>query len=81
MKLQKHLAYRYKEKKYFKHVLTIPGDTLRELGWKPGANLEQIVENGELVIRPSVEPKTLMQVKNEVHPLISDKKLSTPRGE
>lgn len=55
MKLQKHLAYKYKRKKYYKHIITIPTSTLEELGWKPGENLEQIVENGRLVIKPDRE--------------------------
>jgi bifunctional DNA-binding transcriptional regulator/antitoxin component of YhaV-PrlF toxin-antitoxin module len=52
MKLQKRFAYEYKRKKYYKHLITIPDKTLKELGWKPGANLEQVIENGKLVIKP-----------------------------
>lgn len=81
MKLQKQFAYKYKEKEYFKHMLTIPGDTLRELGWKPGVNLEQVVDNGKLVIKPC--PQETMQIsdKKETHRLASDKKLLSMRGE
>ena len=52
MKLQKRFAYQYKKKKYYKHLITIPDITLRELGWKSGSNLEQVIENGKLVIKP-----------------------------
>ena len=55
MKLQKHLAYKYKDKKHYKHVLNIPQSALRQLGWKPGERLEHAVENGRLVIRPIVQ--------------------------
>lgn len=52
MRLQKHLAYKYKDKEYYKHVLTVPNGALKELGWKPGQKLEQTIENGRLVIKP-----------------------------
>lgn len=57
MKLQKQLAYRYKNKEYFKHVLTVPDDALKKLGWKSGEKLVQTIENGKLIIsRESPSP-------------------------
>ncbi len=40
VKLQKHLAYTYKDKKHYKHVITIPDSVLNELGWTNGEDLE-----------------------------------------
>jgi len=51
MKLQKHLAYKYKNKEHYKHVLVIPVDAIKKLGWKPGSVLEQKIQNGVLVIK------------------------------
>lgn len=48
-KLQKQLAYEYKGKRHFKHVLVVPDDTINELGWKKGQDLEIRVEKGRLV--------------------------------
>ena len=35
-KLQKQLAYKYKDKKRYKHVIVIPDDAINRLGWKGG---------------------------------------------
>jgi len=63
MKLQKRLAYRYKGKEYYKHVLTISQRILKELGWETGENLEQIVEGGRLIIRPKMDTSTKIKEK------------------
>jgi bifunctional DNA-binding transcriptional regulator/antitoxin component of YhaV-PrlF toxin-antitoxin module len=52
VKLQKQLAYRYKEKKYYKHLVVIPEETLQRVGWTPGENLEWTVSGNSLVLRP-----------------------------
>jgi bifunctional DNA-binding transcriptional regulator/antitoxin component of YhaV-PrlF toxin-antitoxin module len=51
VKLQKRFAYKYKDKEHYKHVVTIPEDTVERLGWKEGEELEQSVEKDTLVIK------------------------------
>jgi len=48
-KLQKQLAYKYKDKQHFKHVIVVPDEAISELGWKGGQNLELTVKDGKLV--------------------------------
>lgn len=50
-KLQKQLAYKYKEKRQYKHVIVIPEEAVTELGWKGGQDLELTIKNGRLVIK------------------------------
>jgi hypothetical protein len=49
VKLQKRFAYKYKDKEYFKHIITIPDEIVEQLGWKEGIEIEPKVENNELV--------------------------------
>jgi formylmethanofuran dehydrogenase subunit D len=49
-KLQKQLAYKYKDKRQYKHVIIIPEEAVTELGWKGGQELELTLKNGQLVI-------------------------------
>lgn len=49
-KLQKQLAYKYKDKKHFKHVIVVPEEAVGELGWKGGQELELTVNDGRLVV-------------------------------
>jgi antitoxin component of MazEF toxin-antitoxin module len=74
MRLQKHLAYKYKDKEYYKHVLTVPNGTLQELGWKPGQKLEQTIENGTLVIKPIGRMIDLTQAEGDSSMAKSKKK-------
>ena len=50
-KLQKQLAYKYKEKKHYKHVVVIPDEAINALGWKGGQELEINVKDGQLVVQ------------------------------
>jgi bifunctional DNA-binding transcriptional regulator/antitoxin component of YhaV-PrlF toxin-antitoxin module len=50
VKLQKHLADKYKDKKHFKHVIVIPDEAITELGWKGGQELELAIKDGKLTI-------------------------------
>ena len=50
VKLQRHFAYRYKDKKHFKHVIIIPEEAINQLGWEAGQKLEIEVKNGKLVV-------------------------------
>lgn len=52
MKLQKHLAYKYKKKEHYKHVVVIPKDMIKELGWEAGIELRQSINNDTLVLTP-----------------------------
>jgi hypothetical protein len=49
-KLQKQLAYKYKGKQHFKHVIVIPEGAINELGWKQGQQLELKATKGRLTI-------------------------------
>jgi hypothetical protein len=53
--LQKHLAYKYKDKQHFKHVIVIPDDAITELGWQGGQELELLIKKGQLIIKPKEE--------------------------
>jgi len=55
-KLQKQLAYKYKGKLQYKHVIVIPEEALSQLGWKGGQELELIVKETQLVIEPKRKP-------------------------
>lgn len=52
MKLQKQLSRKFEGKEYPKYVVTIPPKQIEEVGWKEGTELEAIVKNGEIVLRP-----------------------------
>jgi len=49
-KLQKQLAYKYKDKRHYKHVIIIPDDAINQLGWKGGQELELSVTHGKLIV-------------------------------
>jgi len=51
MKLQKNLAYKYKNKEHYKHVVVIPRAIIDELGWLPDIELEPMVREGNLVLQ------------------------------
>lgn len=52
MKLQRQLAYKYKGKTRYKHVIVIPNETIKELGWKVGEKLENSVNGKTLILKP-----------------------------
>ena len=49
VKLQKRFAYNYKDKDYYKHVITIPDEIIEQLSWEEGIEVEPKVQNDELV--------------------------------
>jgi hypothetical protein len=57
-KLQKQLAYKYKEKKHYKHVIVVPDEAITELGWKGGQQLDLTVKDGKLVAELSIERRS-----------------------
>ena len=50
MKLQKQVAYKYKDKTHYKYVLIIPQEYISELGWVAGQELDTRIDNSRLVI-------------------------------
>ena len=54
-KLQRHFAYKYKDKKHYKHVIVIPEEAIEKLAWKAGQQLELEAKNGKLIIQVNEE--------------------------
>ncbi len=58
VKLQKHKAYTYKtdagEKiDHYKHIIIIPEEMVDALGWQNGVELQPIMRNNSLVLKPA----------------------------
>jgi antitoxin component of MazEF toxin-antitoxin module len=49
-KLQKQVAYKYKDKQHFKHVIVIPDEAITELGWSGGQDLELTIKDNKLIV-------------------------------
>lgn len=62
MKLQKHYAYRYKDKEYHKNVIVIPDEVVKTLRWGQGQQLEYEVKRDLLIIRAT---RNLSDVEQE----------------
>lgn len=52
MKLQKQLSRQHKGIIYPKYVVTIPPKQIEEAGWKEGTELEAIVKDGKIELKP-----------------------------
>ena len=50
MKLQKQVAYKYKDKTHYKYVIILPENTVNELGWKEGQEFTTEVNGTRLII-------------------------------
>jgi bifunctional DNA-binding transcriptional regulator/antitoxin component of YhaV-PrlF toxin-antitoxin module len=50
MKLQKQVAYKYKDKTHHKYVIILPENTVNELGWKEGQELKLEIEGNRLIV-------------------------------
>lgn len=50
MKLQKQLAYKYKDKTHYKYVVVIPQDVIIKLGWEAGQDLVLEIDGSKLII-------------------------------
>jgi len=76
MKLQKHLAYRYKNKEYYKHVIIVPQDTIDKLGWDTTKELEETVEGKSLRLSQPVQKdsRKLAQSNPNSKPVKSDRR-------
>ena len=55
VKLQKQLSRKVGDVSYPKYVITIPPKDIEKVGWKEGTELEAIVENGRIVLRPKIK--------------------------
>ena len=53
MKLQKQVAYKYKDKTHYKFVLIIPQDVISELGWQEGQELNSQIDGTKLILELS----------------------------
>lgn len=51
MRLQKQLSRKIGNTEYAKYVTVIPPQTVKELGWKDGEDLEPEIKNGKLIIK------------------------------
>lgn len=52
MKLQKQLSRKVKGKEYPKYVVTIAPKQIEEAGWKEGIELEVVVTDGKITLKP-----------------------------
>ena len=52
MKLQKQLSRKVGKKEYPKWVVTIPPETIQEIGWKEGIELEMAIKDDKLTLKP-----------------------------
>ena len=53
MKLQKQIAYKYKDKTHYKYVVLVPQDIINDLGWEAGQELVPKIDGEKLVLEPS----------------------------
>ena len=52
MKLQRHFAYKYKEKDHYKNVIVLSEETVSKLGWGVGVELQESTDGDALVLKP-----------------------------
>lgn len=52
MRLQKRLSRIVAGKEYVKWVITIPPSNIKKLGWREGEELEAVIKNNKLIIKP-----------------------------
>lgn len=49
MKLQKQVAYKYKDTIHYKYVIIVPDRLIKELNWKENQELDAKVEDSQLI--------------------------------
>jgi len=54
VKLQRNLAYKYKNTKHYKHLVVIPKSMIDRLGWGPDTELNALIEGDNLVLKRKV---------------------------
>lgn len=52
MKLQKQLSRKVAGREYVKWVIIIPSSKIEKLGWRGGEELEAVVKNNKLILKP-----------------------------
>jgi len=52
MKLQQRSNRKVGDKEYVKWYIDIPSNVITEAGWKEGSDLEVVVKDGKVVLRP-----------------------------
>jgi len=53
MKLQKQVAYKYKDKTHYKYVIIVPQNLINNLGWQEGQELESKIDGLKLILEQS----------------------------
>lgn len=74
MKLQKIKAYAKDDRIQYKYIITIPEDSIKELGWKEGSELKDSVKGKSLVIDFVAEPSP--HKKKNIEPKMSYEEFS-----
>lgn len=65
VRYQKQLAYKYKKKDHFKHVVLVSSKAATELAWEPGQELIEEVKDQSLIISPKPPQKTVRKPKKQ----------------
>ena len=52
MKLQQRINRKVGDKEYVKWYVNIPTGVIEEAGWKQGSDLEVVVKDGKVVLKP-----------------------------
>ncbi|MFQ5440276.1 MAG: AbrB/MazE/SpoVT family DNA-binding domain-containing protein [Nitrosopumilaceae archaeon] len=52
MRLRKRLNRKVGDTEYSKWEINIPYETISEAGWKEGTDLEAVVKDGKVILRP-----------------------------
>ena len=52
MKLQRQVAYKYKDKTHYKYVIILPQNLINDLGWQEGQELESKIDGTNLILEP-----------------------------
>lgn len=66
VRLQKRFAYKYKDKDHYKYVVTIPSEAVKKLELLPETELEVMVDDRNIILKPitaNVPLKTPMKKK------------------
>jgi len=58
VRLQKRFAYKYKDKEHYKHVVTVPEEAVKKLGWNEGDELQYEVKESKLVFTSTKRRKS-----------------------
>ncbi len=52
MRLQKQLSRRVGKTEYPKWVVTLPTKTIELVGWEAGKELEAVIKDGKIILKP-----------------------------